>query len=102
MDCVSARANLPQTSLPLGARASDVLSGPAYISQGGRVMARGDLNVATLSPMILTVSMAIVIGALLWGFTGMNLAGAVLVAVLIVAAGLLAVRMLVKRGGQAA
>jgi hypothetical protein len=65
-------------------------------------MARGDRNVATLSPLILTVSMAIVIGALLWGFTGMNLAGAVLVAVLILAAGVLGVWMLDKRRRQAA
>jgi hypothetical protein len=52
--------------------------------------------------MILTVSMAIVIGALLWGFTGMNLVGAVIVALLIVAAGILGVRMLSQRRRQAA
>ena len=65
-------------------------------------MARGNRNVLTLSPMILTASMAIVIGALLWGFTGMNLVGAALVAVLILAAGVLGVWMLEKRGRQAA
>jgi len=65
-------------------------------------MARGDRNVATLSPMILTGGMAIVIGALLWGLIGMSLAGAILVAVLILAAGILGVWMLEKRGRQAA
>ena len=65
-------------------------------------MARGDRNVATMSPLILTASMAIVVGALLWGFTGMNIGGAILVAVLILAAGVLGVWMLEKRRRQAA
>ena len=35
-------------------------------------MTRGDRNLATLSPMILTGGMAIVIGALMWGLVGLN------------------------------
>jgi hypothetical protein len=46
--------------------------------------------------------MAVVIGALLWGLIGVNLAVAILVAVLLLAAGILGVWMLEKRGRQAA
>lgn len=65
-------------------------------------MARGERNVLTLSPMILTGGMAIVIGALMWGLVGLNFGVAVLVAVLLLAAGILGVWMLEKRRRQAA
>jgi hypothetical protein len=52
--------------------------------------------------MILTGGMAIVIGALMWGLVGMSFAVAVLVAVLLLAAGILGVWMLEKRRRQAA
>ncbi|HWO81106.1 hypothetical protein [Gaiella sp.] len=65
-------------------------------------MTRGDRNLATLSPMILTGGMAIVIGALMWGLVGLNFGVAVLVAVLLLAAGILGVWMLEKRRREAA
>jgi hypothetical protein len=60
-------------------------------------MARGDRNVLTLSPLILTGGMAVVIGALMWGLVGLSFGVAVLVAVLLLAAGILGVWMLEKR-----
>jgi len=65
-------------------------------------MTRGDRNLATLSPMILTGGMAIVIGALMWGLVGLNFGVAVLVAVLLLATGILGVWMLEKRRREAA
>lgn len=65
-------------------------------------MARDERNLATLSPMILTGGMAIVIGALMWGLVGLNFGVAVLVAVLLLIAGILGVWMLEKRRRQAA
>ena len=65
-------------------------------------MTRGDRSLATLSPMILTGGMAIVIGALMWGLVGLNFGVAVLVAVLLLAAGILGVWMLEKRRREAA
>ena len=65
-------------------------------------MARDERNLATLSPMILTGDMAIVIGALMWGLVGLNFGVAVLVAVLLLIAGILGVWMLEKRRRQAA
>jgi len=75
---------------------------PLKSSQEDRVMTRGDRNLATLSPMILTGGMAIVIGALMWGLVGLNFGVAVLVAVLLLAAGILGVWMLEKRRRKAA
>jgi len=75
---------------------------PLKSSQEDRVMTRGDRNLATLSPMILTGGMAIVIGALMWGLVGLNFGVAVLVAVLLLAAGILGVWMLEKRRREAA
>ena len=59
-------------------------------------MAR-DLNVGRYTPMILTGSFAILLGALLFGLTDMSAGGVILIAVVILAIGLVGVWMLDRR-----
>lgn len=61
-------------------------------------MARdGDWNVARLSPMILTATVAIVIGGILVGLTDISTGAAIAIAVVFLLIGLLGVWMLDRR-----
>jgi hypothetical protein len=61
-------------------------------------MARdSNLNVGRYTPMILTAALAIVLGALLLGLTDISTGAAIVIAVVILAIGLLGVRMLDRR-----
>ena len=59
-------------------------------------MAR-DLNVGRYTPMILTGSFAILLGALLLGLTDISTGGVIIIAVVILAIGLVGVWMLDRR-----